>query len=1004
MKIAVYVLLLSALCAHGAPDQSVNTQAADTVHVWEVSASDQVHANLRSVGSGRMCLDYDFGPVSGYAVMRRKWPRDWPRDFTLQTTISGQGAGNDLQIKFTDATGDNVWWITRPNFAPTSHATRHQFGNHHVRFAWGPTSDQSLTRTDYLEWVVVAGKSGARQGSLCAGETTLTATAPSSGGTISMHTEQGGSVWNLGAVREFSGLLLYWPKAPRAYTIQVSDDGRHWRTLRHVRRTVAGTDVQYLHEQQARWIRLRIPSRRYVPQLSLRTSVDWPDLNSALIELAQTVRKGDIPRAWIRQQNYWTVIGSDGGGSRSALLSEDGALELFPGGPSLEPALLRGDGKLLTWAQASITHELPAGGVPIPRVHWIAHPLALSVEAGASIDPTDPGIYARYTLRNDSRAVQRTSLLLALRPWQVNPPQQFLNLSGGVSPIPSISWNSGALHASGQSIATTPLPSRVSAAPFDAGLDLDALLSAQSLRYQRPLQDPQRLASALLRYDLELRPGESRSVLLATNTSSNAIDTRLDEAIHMWRLRFGHLRVELPQTANHLEDRMHAALAHILISRDEAWLRPGTRSYARTWIRDGAMMIGALLRMGESHVATDFIDQYRKVIFTSGKVPCCYDSRGADPVAENDSHGQYLYAVAEVWRHTQDRAVLQRHWPTVQRTMTYLESLRQRERGPANRGGARERFFGLMPPSISHEGYSDKPAYSYWDNLWALRGYKDAVNIALALEHSESAALWRVWLKEFESDLARSFLKTSQNYEIPYLAGAADRGDFDATSTSIAFNPTQAHDLLPTKLLEGTYDRYVVTARARASGEQAYTDYTPYELRNVSALIRMGRSLEAHELLDFFYRDARPNGWYQWAEVVSPNPRQPRFLGDMPHAWVSSDFLSAALDMLAYEREADGDVVLAAGILPTWRTSGDIAVAGLSTIWGQLDYRLLRTQTGWQLHLDRTPQRLPHALRLAWPGDTSLPQARTADGQVLKWDGRELLVPSACHTIELFRS
>jgi hypothetical protein len=35
------------------------------------------------------------------------------------------------------------------------------------------------------------------------------------------------------------------------------------------------------------------------------------------------------------------------------------------------------------------------------------------------------------------------------------------------------------------------------------------------------------------------------------------------------------------------------------------------------------------------------------------------DWRGADPVPEHDSHGELIFAVAEVWRYTKDRAFLE---------------------------------------------------------------------------------------------------------------------------------------------------------------------------------------------------------------------------------------------------------------------------------------------------------------------------------------------------------
>jgi hypothetical protein len=35
-------------------------------------------------------------------------------------------------------------------------------------------------------------------------------------------------------------------------------------------------------------------------------------------------------------------------------------------------------------------------------------------------------------------------------------------------------------------------------------------------------------------------------------------------------------------------------------------------------------------------------------------------------------------------------------------------------------------FFGLLPESISHEGYAKRAVHSFWDDLFALRGLQDA--------------------------------------------------------------------------------------------------------------------------------------------------------------------------------------------------------------------------------------------------------------------------------------
>src|SRR5437773_7433239 len=95
-------------------------------------------------------------------------------------------------------------------------------------------------------------------------------------------------------------------------------------------------------------------------------------------------------------------------------------------------------------------------------------------------------------------------------------------------------------------------------------------------------------------------------------------------------------------------------------------------------------------------------------------------------------------------------------WPHVLAAATYLDSLRARRRGPEWQAPDKREFYGLLPPSISHEGYSAKPMHSYWDDLFALRGYKDAVYLAGVLGHENERARLARSRDEFSRDLAAS--------------------------------------------------------------------------------------------------------------------------------------------------------------------------------------------------------------------------------------------------------
>lgn len=1022
MNMAQRLLAAAAVCAatHAAQSAPLRQEVLDDFRdaaLWSASASDQVKAALRRDASdGSLCLDYDFGGVSGYAVMRRELPVAWPQHFELKLRFKGSGAVNDLQMKLVDASGDNVWWINRPASVLPKRLTEMKLRRRHIDFAWGPTADRTLRQTRFVEFVIAAGQnegSGGR-GTLCVSRLELNERAPDPTPWPEPKASVRGSTLDLDFMhaREFNGVVLRWPAgAPRAldYALLASDDGRRWRRLRMVEGSDGGLDAIWLPESEARHLRVQSRGAKSttLPTLELRDATQWSDFNAVLAELAREAGAGAMPRAFLGQQNYWGLVGVDGGGERSALLSEDGAIEIGRGGFSVEPAVQMDGGRPLTWADALPTQSLRDGYLPLPAVHWRHDAFTLDIEAAADGERNAPQALARYTLTNRDDKPRRFTLLLAVRPWQVNPPQQFLTTPGGSSPVRELAWSEGMLAVNGRrALRPTEAPLSVSGAPFDAGVSLDVLRNAAPLG---TLKDPQAHASALLRFDITLGAGERRTIGWSAPLARKAaqpdaidgatLDARFDNVALRWRERLNRTALTLPAEAQSIADTLRSTLAQMLVSRDGPALKPGTRSYARTWVRDGAMMVAALLPLGEVDAAREFVDWFAGFIFDSGKVPCCVDSRGADPVAENDSHGQYLYAVAEVWRHTRDRAWLARHWPSVQRVLAYQEGLRQSERTARNREPGSTHLFGLMPPSISHEGYSDKAAYSYWDNFWALRGYKDAVLIARALGHEAEAQRWSAWTASLERELGASIVATAAHHRIDFIAGAADRGDFDPTSTTIALNPVQAE--LPATLLEATFERYWRESITRASGQREWKDYTPYELRSVGALARLGHSARAHAMLDYFFRDRRPAAWNQWAEVVRPGYRERGFFGDLPHAWVASDYIRSALDLFAYEREANASIVIGAGWKPEWLTQG-LELRGLSTAFGVLDYKLERTGDGWRFTLARGLPEARGGVLLRWPGDGPLPLARL-DGRELPWSGRSVTLPAAAGTLNLIQ-
>ena len=84
-----------------------------TASPWTLIPSDDVQATLRPVDGdpGRaLCIDFDFGRVTGYVAARRTLPIEFPARYELALRVRGDAPPNALQMKLVDATGANVWW------------------------------------------------------------------------------------------------------------------------------------------------------------------------------------------------------------------------------------------------------------------------------------------------------------------------------------------------------------------------------------------------------------------------------------------------------------------------------------------------------------------------------------------------------------------------------------------------------------------------------------------------------------------------------------------------------------------------------------------------------------------------------------------------------------------------------------------------------------------------------------------------------------------------------
>ena len=568
---------------------------------------------------------------------------------------------------------------------------------------------------------------------------------------------------------------------------------------------------------------------------------------------------------------------------------------------------------------------------------WKHESLGLKVTAFASGDAGASLLHARYRVENPSGRRQNGAAL----PGRATVPGAAavaVAQHGGrrvADPRDPLRRRASCASTAARRWSSLSPPDQFGATAFEETAAAETLASGH-LPAATETTEAKGFAAGVLGWDIDLAPGESREVLLAIPfhepyvealaavTSERAARTMMNAeqaaVRRRWQTLLSRVEIDIP-AAPELVRTAKTTLAYTLINRDHAAIQPGSRTYARSWIRDGAVTSAALLQMGFPAEVREFIRWYAGYQLPDGKIPCCIDRRGADGVPEHDSAGQFVWLVGEYYRYTRDVGLVADLWPSVTKALDYLVALRAKRTTDAYRLPQNAAYFGLLPESISHEGYSSHPVHAYWDQFWALAGLRAAPQLANIVGDVDRFDAYVALRDAFEGDLVASVPRAMAMHAIDYVPGSVELGDYDPTSTAIAVN-LFADDPRLRDMLDRTFTRYMEEIASRRAGTNDWVAYSPYELRNVEALVLLGRRADAQALLEWIMADRRPPAWNQWAEISYRDAKAPQFIGDMPHTWVGCIFVHALRTMLVRERDRDRALVIGAGVPADWMARG----------------------------------------------------------------------------------
>ena len=891
-------------------------------------------------GQVALRLDFDFKGGTGFVVARCPVQHELSEDYTVGFRLRGAGRTNNLEIKLVDASGQNVWRHVHESLRPPARWKRFRIDSRAFEFAWGPASGDVPSYLGAIELAIVAGDGGA--GTLWISDlrienhrspTDARTSASSALPGFDAGQALGGSGWipspddahpwialDFTEPRSLGGLIIDWRDGAPAsgFRVRTSSRGQRWQTVYATPRAGGTRSYVYLPDLKTRFVRLQLDEPSGGAVLEPQSFEFSRSSESFWYRVARREPRAWYPRWLHREQTLWTPIGT-ASGTQCALMNEEGAVEIAPGSFSIEP-MLAIEGRLFGWADAVQKQALADEVFPVPTAIWETATWRLHTE-GESMP--SGAVRVRYRLENCSDRSLSARLLVLVRPFQVTPPWQRVGAIGGVSPVHDVAWKAGALRVNDTiDVVPTTAPSGVAATTFDEGFVASRLAEPGGEWAAVRVHDARGFASGALAFDLSLDARATAERIVEFLPANAAL--AIGQPAFDWAN-------ELPASqwsgSGWAMDAIRAALtatAHILVTRSGAALQPGPRRYARSWIRDGSIMGAALSRMGHVRAAVEFVRWYAPNQRADGFVPCCIDRNGPDWLVEHDSHGQLIAAIADTYRFTADTRLLAECWPFVVRAVGCIEGLLDES--------------GLLPVSVSHEGYLAQPVHSYWDDFWALRGLRDAVDLAQKMGERDAAARWAGLAKRFAAALFSSIERTRGMHALDFIPGSVEWADFDPTATANAIAHLDVADGLEPKAVERTFDRYLYDWRRRRSGALEWVNYSPYEIRIIGALVRLGRRADALELLRFFLSDRRPPAWNQWPEIAWRDRRAPAHVGDLPHTWVAAEYVLSLRSLFAYERADERRLVVAAGLAPEWTSGGGVQVQKMPTLYGPLSY------------------------------------------------------------------
>lgn len=494
-------------------------------------------------------------------------------------------------------------------------------------------------------------------------------------------------------------------------------------------------------------------------------------------------------------------------------------------------------------------------------------------------------------------------------------------------------------------------------------------------------------------YSRLLKPGETMTLdfnmpliptadpFVITAIGQTSFDDAEKKIIAYWNgLLAQGMQIDLPEPK--VVNTFYTSLVYDLIAIDHIgsdYIQTVNKlHYHAFWLRDGADIVHSYDVTGYPQIARECLQ-----FFATKQQP---DGNFLSQSQQYDGWGEAVWAYAQHYRITHDKAFAEWALPQIDRAVDWLQQARAAD--PLH----------IVPASNVRDN-EFVPGHLTGYNFLALDGLKLAIQMAQETGHPDLAQKWQAEYDDFHQAFFKVLDEQAaahNGYIPPALDGQSGGYDW-GNLLSVVPEPTlDPHDPRVTATLKATQAKYAEGIMTYADGKFLH-DYLTIK-NTMTETIRGDQEQALKELYALLVHTSSTNAGFEY----NIRPWGDRNFGNnlAPHGWFAAEYRTLVRTMLV--REQGDQLHLLSVLSPAWIGEGKtIAVRQAPTYFGPLAFTLDQPQEGEAvLHLDADFTNPPAQIVVHLPWFMDLRSA-TADGKTVRPANGAISVPASTRAINL---